>query len=52
LEAPSVADLDRHMREHLPSPHVPARWRFVETMPLNSAYKIDRAALRRLLEEA
>jgi len=51
-EAPSVDDLNRHMREHLPAPHVPARWRFVEAMPLNSAYKIDRGALRRLLEEA
>ena len=45
VEPPSVDALKRHVRDHLPSPHVPAHWRFVEAMPLNSAYKLDRAAL-------
>jgi long-chain acyl-CoA synthetase len=47
-EPPDVEALKAHVRRHLPAPHVPAQWRFVETMPLNSAYKIDRAALRAL----
>jgi acyl-coenzyme A synthetase/AMP-(fatty) acid ligase len=51
VAVPEIAELERHVRDHLPSPHVPARWRFVETMPLNSAYKIDRGALRGLLQE-
>lgn len=50
-QVPGEDDLARHVREHLPSTHVPARWRFVEAMPLNSAYKIDRAAVRKLLEQ-
>jgi acyl-CoA synthetase (AMP-forming)/AMP-acid ligase II len=46
--APPDADaLKAHVRHHLPAPHVPAEWRFVETKPLNSTYKIDRAALRK-----
>jgi len=45
---PSVEELERHVRTHLPSPYVPKQWHFVEAMPLNSAYKIDRAALRKL----
>jgi len=48
MEVPDVETLKAHVRAHLPAPHVPAQWRFVETMPLNSAYKIDRAALRAL----
>jgi len=50
VEAPSVEDLKGFVREHLPSPHVPAMWRVVDNMPLNSAYKIDRAAVRALFE--
>ncbi|HEY6869480.1 MAG TPA: fatty acid--CoA ligase family protein, partial [Novosphingobium sp.] len=50
--APTIAELERHLRAQLPAPHVPAHWRFVSAMPLNSAYKIDRGALRRLLEDA
>lgn len=45
---PDFAELEGHVRARLPSPYVPARWQVVETMPLNSAYKIDRAALRNL----
>jgi len=47
MAVPDAAALNAHVRHHLPAPHVPAEWRFVETIPLNSAYKIDRAALRK-----
>ncbi|GAA0333310.1 AMP-binding protein [Sphingomonas oligophenolica] len=50
VEPPGIDALKAHVRHHLPAPHVPAQWRFVETMPLNSAYKIDRAALRKLFD--
>lgn len=48
VEAPSITDLKHHVRHHLPSPHIPVHWRFVDMMPLNSAYKIDRMALKAL----
>jgi len=44
MAAPDADALKAHVRHNLPAPHVPAEWRFVETMPLNSAYKIDRTA--------
>ena len=50
VEVPDIETLKVHVRSHLPAPHVPALWKFVETMPLNSAYKIDRAALRALFD--
>jgi acyl-coenzyme A synthetase/AMP-(fatty) acid ligase len=50
VSAPTIAELKRHVRDHLPSPHVPVHWRFVPSVPLNSAYKIDRARLRQLFE--
>lgn len=46
------AMLEEHLRKHLPSTHVPARWKFVSAMPLNSAYKIDRRALTALFEDS
>jgi len=49
---PSTDELERHVRDHLPATHVPARWRFVDSIPVNSAYKIDRTALRQLLGDA
>jgi acyl-coenzyme A synthetase/AMP-(fatty) acid ligase len=50
VSAPTIEELKRHVRDHLPSTHVPVHWRFVPSMPLNSAYKIDRGRLRQLFE--
>jgi acyl-coenzyme A synthetase/AMP-(fatty) acid ligase len=50
--APSVEELETHLRRHLASTHIPATWRFVEQLPYTSMMKVDRAALRRLLEPA
>jgi acyl-coenzyme A synthetase/AMP-(fatty) acid ligase len=47
MAAPDADALKAHVRHHLPASHVPAEWRFVETKPLNSAHKIDRAASRK-----
>lgn len=46
-----VADLERHLRDLVLSTHVPAAWRFVDELPKNPSFKIDRGALRRLFEE-
>jgi len=48
---PDIAGLEAHLREHLPSTHIPVHWRVVETLPKNPSFKIDRPALRRLFEE-
>jgi acyl-coenzyme A synthetase/AMP-(fatty) acid ligase len=48
---PSVADLEAHLRKHVLATHIPVVWRFVETLPTTPSLKIDRPALRRMLEE-
>lgn len=47
--APSPAELESHIRQHVSSPHVPVDWMFVDDMPKNRSMKIDRPALRALL---
>lgn len=47
--APSPAELEAHVRQHLASTHVPAVWRFVERLPYTNMMKVDRAALKSLL---
>jgi acyl-coenzyme A synthetase/AMP-(fatty) acid ligase len=47
---PTPEALERHAREHLPATHIPTRWTFVDTLPVNHAMKVDRAAVRRLFE--
>lgn len=49
---PSVEELEAHLRQHLASTHVPAVWRFVQQLPYTNMMKVDRVALKRLLEEA
>jgi acyl-coenzyme A synthetase/AMP-(fatty) acid ligase len=51
VAAPQVAELEAHLRLHLPSTHIPAHWRFVEALPKNPSFKIDRPALKRLFED-
>jgi acyl-CoA synthetase (AMP-forming)/AMP-acid ligase II len=48
---PEVDDLEAHLRLHLPSTHIPAHWRFVDTLPKNASFKIDRPGLKRLFED-
>jgi len=47
---PTVAELEKHLRDHLEATHVPVTWRFVETLPYTAMLKVDRAALRRMFE--
>jgi acyl-coenzyme A synthetase/AMP-(fatty) acid ligase len=48
--APSVAELEQHLRERVLATHVPVRWRFFETLPVTPAFKVDRVGLRQLFE--
>ena len=47
---PDIAELEAHLRAHLPSTHIPVHWRMVETLPKNPSFKIDRPGLRRLFQ--
>jgi acyl-coenzyme A synthetase/AMP-(fatty) acid ligase len=49
---PTIGDLEAHLRQHVPSTHIPVHWRFVDTLPKNPSFKIDRPGLKRLFEDA
>lgn len=46
-----VEDLAAFLREHVPSTHIPAHWKIVDSLPKTVSFKIDRPAVRRLFEE-
>ena len=45
---PSEADLEAHVRRHVPATHVPVAWRFVDELPRTPSFKVDRPLLRSL----
>ncbi|WP_428310603.1 class I adenylate-forming enzyme family protein [Hydrocarboniphaga sp.] len=47
-ETPSVAQLEAHLRAHLPATHIPLHWRYVDALPRTPSFKVDRPALKRL----
>lgn len=47
-DAPSAEQLEAHLREHIPSTHVPVAWRIVDSLPRTPSYKVDRPALQQL----
>ena len=51
VQAPTAAELECHLRQHLPATHIPTRWRFVDALPRTPSFKVDLAALRRLLHD-
>ncbi|HEX7855728.1 MAG TPA: fatty acid--CoA ligase family protein [Sphingobium sp.] len=52
VATPEIAELEAHLRNHVPSTHIPTVWKFVEDVPRNRSAKIDRPALKALFEEA
>jgi acyl-coenzyme A synthetase/AMP-(fatty) acid ligase len=48
--APTVEELEAHLRQHVASTHIPAAWRIVDRLPYTNMMKVDRVALRQLLE--
>ena len=51
VDAPSAADLEAHLRKQLPATHIPAQWRFVDSLPRTPSFKVDRPALKALFAE-
>jgi long-chain acyl-CoA synthetase len=49
---PTTAELETHLRDHVPATHIPVLWRFVDSMPTTRSFKVDRPALRRLFMES
>jgi acyl-coenzyme A synthetase/AMP-(fatty) acid ligase len=47
---PTIDELETHLRAQLPATHIPTVWRFVDELPRTPSFKVDRPALRRLLE--
>lgn len=46
--APSVAELEAHLRQHVLATHIPAHWRFVNDLPMTPSMKIHRPGVRAL----
>jgi acyl-CoA synthetase (AMP-forming)/AMP-acid ligase II len=49
--APTIAELEAHLRERVAATHIPVVWRFVESLPYTPMVKVDRVALRRMFEK-
>ncbi len=47
---PSIADIETHLRNHLPSTHIPVAWRLIEELPRTPSMKVDIPAVRRMFE--
>ena len=48
VATPTIAELEKHLRNHVEATHIPAKWLFVESLPYTPMMKVDRAALSRL----
>ncbi|MEP7223129.1 MAG: fatty acid--CoA ligase family protein [Novosphingobium sp.] len=48
---PSGAELADHLRRHVLATYLPAHWRFVDALPKNPSFKIDRPALKALFDQ-
>jgi acyl-CoA synthetase (AMP-forming)/AMP-acid ligase II len=48
--APSIAELEAHLRTLVLATHLPAKWRFVEAIPLTPSHKVDRRAVAALFQ--
>lgn len=51
VPTPSFSELERHVRDHLSAPQVPAIWRIADALPRTVSFKVDRVAVRELLAE-
>jgi acyl-CoA synthetase (AMP-forming)/AMP-acid ligase II len=48
--APTIDQLEKHLRQHVEATHIPTTWRFVDALPYTPTFKVDRAALSALFE--
>lgn len=51
MAAPSFAELEAHLRDHILATHIPVAWRFVDDLPRTASLKIDRPAVSRLFDQ-
>lgn len=49
-DKPDFAELERHLREHLPSTHIPVHWMYVDELPRTPSFKVHLPSLRKLFE--
>ena len=49
MTAPSVAELEAHLRDRLPSTAIPVRFQVVDSLPVTPSLKVDRAAVKAIL---
>lgn len=50
VPTPDITDVEAHLRDHVPATHIPVVWRFVGALPKTPSFKIDKRAVRQLLE--
>lgn len=50
-ERPGDAELEAHVRGHVPATHVPVEWRFVDKIPRTASLKIARHTVRDMLAQ-
>jgi acyl-coenzyme A synthetase/AMP-(fatty) acid ligase len=50
VPAPTIEELAQHVRRLVLATHVPVHWKFVEALPVNRAFKIDRLGLKLMFE--
>jgi acyl-CoA synthetase (AMP-forming)/AMP-acid ligase II len=49
---PTIADLERHLRDRVYATHIPVAWRFVDDLPRTPSLKADRPTARRMFERS
>jgi acyl-coenzyme A synthetase/AMP-(fatty) acid ligase len=51
VKEPSPEELEAHLRNHVPAPHIPVMYRFVKQLPRTSSMKVARQDVKALLEQ-
>lgn len=51
IDNPGIPAFEEHLRERVLKTHLPVHWIFVDALPKNASFKIDRPALKRLFAE-
>jgi long-chain acyl-CoA synthetase len=50
-DPPDLAELERHVRDHVFATHIPTQFRIVQELPLNPSLKVDLARVRALFDK-
>jgi acyl-coenzyme A synthetase/AMP-(fatty) acid ligase len=52
VPAPSIEELEAHLRKHVLATHIPVQWKFIDETPKNPSMKIDRPGVARLFTDS